>query len=114
MTESAITLVHPNTDMVHIAVVRRALNDSAAIGLVAEVTQAADAQPDVPVVLDLKKVEFVPSAVLGALVRLSQSLKLAGRKLILVHVDRRVRGTLSVTRLEKVLDLRETIDDVLG
>ena len=114
MTESAITTVQATPNVVHIAVTRRALSDSAASGLLAEVTSAADAQPKFPVILDLKKVEFIPSAVLGALVRLSQRLKLEGRRLILVHVDRRVRGTLSVTRLEKVLEVRETLDDALA
>src|SRR5262245_44080638 len=109
MTESAITAVQATPNVVHIAVTRRA-----ASGLLEEVSAAADAQPKFPVILDLKKVEFIPSAVLGALVRLSQRLKIEGRRLVLVHVDRRVRGTLSVTRLEKVLEVRETLDDALA
>lgn len=114
MSESAITAVQATPNVVHISVTRRALSDSAASSLLAEVTAAADAQPKCPVILDLKKVEFIPSAVLGALVRLSQTLRLDGRKLILVHVDRRVRGTLSVTRLEKVLEVRETLEDAIA
>lgn len=113
MPESAITIVQPTPNVVHIAVARRALSDSAASALVTEVTAAGDAQPGLPIILDLKKVEFVPSAVLGALVRLSQTMRLDGRRLILVHVDRRVRGTLSVTRLEKILELRETLEDAV-
>lgn len=114
MSESSITAVQPTPDVVHISVTRRALSDAAATSLVTEVTAAMDNSPRLPVILDLKKVEFVPSAVLGALVRLSQTMKLDGRRLVLVHVDRRVRGTLSVTRLDKILELKETLADAIA
>lgn len=114
MSDTSITAVQTTAEIIHISVTRRALSDSAATSLVADVTAAMDANPKLPVILDLKKVEFVPSAVLGALVRLSQAMKLDGRRLYLVHVDRRVRGTLSVTRLDKILELKETLADAIA
>lgn len=114
MSAVELTTVNPHDKVVWIQINRRALNDGASTQLVDDVTTASDADPKKPVVLDFKKVEFTPSSVLGALVRISQTFRLDGRRLVLVHVDRRVRGTLSVTRLDKVLEVRETIEDAIA
>lgn len=114
MSAAELTTVNPHDKVVWVQINRRALNDGASAQLVEDVTSASDADPKKPVILDFKRVEFTPSSVLGALVRISQTFKLDGRRLVLVHVDRRVRGTLSVTRLDKVLEVRETIDDAIA
>lgn len=114
MSGAELTTVNPHDKVVWVQINRRALNDGASAQLVDDVTAASDADPKKPVVLDFKKVEFTPSSVLGALVRISQTFKLDGRRLVLVHVDRRVRGTLSVTRLDKILEVRETIEDAIS
>lgn len=110
----SLTKVEPHDQVVLVALIRRALSDSSANQLVDEVNSAAADAPGKPLVLDMLKVEFIPSSVLGALVRIAQSMKLDGRRFVLVRVDRRVRGTLSVTRLDKVLAMHETLDDFLA
>lgn len=114
MSNQELTAVQPNDKIVHVLITRRALNDASSHQLIDEVNAAAAAMPRLPLVLDMLKVEFTPSSVLGALVSLSHSMKLDGRRFVLVHVDRRVRGTLSVTRLDKKLEMFETLNDALA
>jgi anti-anti-sigma regulatory factor len=45
---------------------------------------------------------------------MSKSFKLDGRRLALIGVDRRVRETIGVTRLDRILEIHRTLDDVLG
>ena len=110
----SLTSHQPHDQVVLVAITRRALSDSSANQLVDEVNTAAASEPGKPLVLDMLKVEFIPSSVLGALIRIAQSMKLDGRRFLLIRVDRRVRGTLSVTRLDKVLEMHETLDDFLA
>ena len=114
MSGQELTSIEPHQQVVHVLVMRRALSDGSSHQLLDEVNSAAAANPRLPVVLDMLKVEFTPSSVLGALVSLSSGMKLDGRRFILVHVDRRVRGTLSVTRLDKKLEMFETLDDAVA
>lgn len=114
MSNPELTRVQPHDQVVHVLINRRALNDVSSHQLIDEVNSAAAAAPKLPLVLDMLKVEFTPSSVLGALVSLSNSMKLDGRRFILVHVDRRVRGTLAVTRLDKKLEMFETLDDAVA
>jgi anti-anti-sigma factor len=113
MSEARITRIDPHEKVVLVAITRRALSDALAPALIDEVNTAAAENPGKPLVLDFLKVEFIPSSVLGALVRIAQSTRLDGRRFYLIRVDRRVRGTLSVTRLDKVLEVRETVEDVV-
>ena len=56
-------------------------------------------------VLDLSRVEFVPSLALGLLVKIHKSLVQAGKKCVLVGVRPQVQESMSVTGLTKLLVL---------
>jgi anti-sigma B factor antagonist len=73
---------------------------------------AAEAR-HLPVVLDLSEVEFLPSLSIGALVGLLTELKKAGQRFILVGIQPLVRETLAVTRLDRVFDIHDTVDEAL-
>ena len=108
-----VTRVEPHEQVVLVHVERRTLNEEATSALEWEVSAAAAAKPGLPVVLSLKKVTFVPSNALGALVNLRNGLNLEGRPLILIELSRQVRGTIRVTRLDQVLKVYLTLDDAL-
>ena len=94
-----------------IVIQRRTLDEAATNELVDDVLGAAASHPGPPIVLDMSQVKFAPSVALGSLVRLSKSFTLDNRRLILVGVDRRTRGAISVTRLDKVLEIFNTLED---
>ncbi len=89
------------------------LTDAATDQLDTEVTAASNDRLNVPVVLDMGNVKFVPSVALGALANLRKGLKLQGRDLILVGVNRQVRGVLRTTRLDSLIRIYPTLDDAL-
>lgn len=113
MSESAVTQVEPHDQVLLIAVMRRSLDEASTEELVDQVGTLAAERPRVPIVLDLSRVKFAPSVALGTLVHLSKSFSLEGRRVALVRVDQRVRGTIQVTQLNKVLDIYETVEDML-
>ncbi|MFN0137870.1 MAG: STAS domain-containing protein [Phycisphaerae bacterium] len=113
MSDPTIIELVPHEVVTLLQIKKRTLDEPSANRIVDEVQNCASAEPDKPVVLDFAKVEFVPSAALGGLVRLAQGMRLGGTKLILVNVDRRVRGSFTVTRLDKVLDIRQTLEDAI-
>lgn len=113
MAKGPVTNVQASEDAVLIVIQRRTLDESATNELVDDVLMAAAAHPGPPIVLDMEQVKFAPSVALGSLVRLSKSFKLDNRRLILINVDRRTRGAIAVTRLDKVLEIFNTLDDAL-
>ena len=93
---NSVTTIAPHEQVLLVQIERPMLNDNATEQLDSEVSAAAAERAEVPVVLDLAKVRFVPSVALGALVNLNNGLNMAGRRLILINVIRQVRGTAPV------------------
>jgi anti-anti-sigma factor len=79
-----------------------------------QASRAATARPSLPFVLDLSNVTFAPSVALGALAVLFKGMKLSNRRAFLIGVTPQVRRALSVTRLDDVIPIRNTLDDVLA
>ena len=80
----------------------------------AEVLAGAEQARDLPVVLDLSNVGFFPSVSLGAVVVLLNTLKKAGQKLILVGLQPPVREALAITRLDKLFEIRDDVEEVVA
>jgi anti-sigma B factor antagonist len=75
--------------------------------------KAAEAKPKLPVVLDLTKVEFLPSLSIGALVSFMTYFKQLGRRFILVGIQPPIRDMLAITRLDKIFEMFDNVDDAL-
>src|SRR5687767_9938933 len=71
-----------------------------------EIPAAAARNPGVAVVLDLSGVDYMPSLGLGALVGLMRSLRQAGHRFILAGVTPEAREVLTITRLDKLFEMR--------
>jgi anti-anti-sigma factor len=78
-----------------------------------QATEAAAAAPDRPVVLDLSRVEFVPSLSLAALVTLQRTCKTRSQRLVLAGVQENVRGALAVTHLDRLFQIFDTPEEAI-
>jgi anti-sigma B factor antagonist len=62
-----------------------------------------------PVVVDLAGVEFMDSSALGALVVMFKAVRAGGGRLCLARVREPVRTVLSVTSVDRVIDVYDTV-----
>lgn len=109
-----VTQIQPHDEVLLVAVQKRALDDTSTQKLVDDVQTAAAQKPRVPIVLDMSRVKFAPSPALGSLVQLSKSFEFDRRQIALVGVDPRVRDSIAVTRLDKLLSIHRTVEEVLA
>jgi anti-anti-sigma factor len=113
MEESQVIEIVPHDEVLHVRVLPRRLDATKAEELENLVSHAVLARPGVPLVLDLAEVKFAPSVALGAFVNLLRGMDMTGRKTFFIGVNQQLRGTLSVTRLDAMITVREKLEDVL-
>jgi anti-sigma B factor antagonist len=75
-----------------------------------KVQEAAEKASELPVILDLSEVHFLPSLSIGALVSLFQHSKQRQQRFILVGLQTEVRQTLAVCRLDKLFEIYDTVE----
>ena len=109
----SVTEIVTHDRVLLIRVLKRSLNEASSRRLSEEVMEAAAATPKLPVVLDIGAVRFAPSVALGELVQLSKSFKLDGRRLALINVESNVLCAIHVTNLHTVLEIHNTVDQVI-
>ncbi len=63
------------------------------------------------VILDLGEVELIPSMLMSVLVKTLKSLGDQGRKFLLVGMNRHIRASLKLTRIDVLFDLHDSVDD---
>src|SRR5688572_8926445 len=94
-----------------IARVNLKLFDDANLKLMHQLIDAEATKPGVMfVVLDMSRVQIVPSLGLGALVQLSNKCKSRQQRLKLAAVQPQVRQTMSITKLDRILDLVDSVE----
>ena len=113
MSDYEVIEVKPHEQVVLVLVQAARLNSTTAAKLEDEVSHAISEAPGLPLVLDLSNVKFAPSVALGALVNLFKFMKMQNRKAFLVGVNRQIRGTLGVTRLDALIQIRSNVADAL-
>lgn len=79
----------------------------------AEIANAVEQWPDLPFVLDLSKVKFLPSLTLGAMVKLGNEFRARGQRLLLAHPQPTVKQVIALTRLDRVFEVFDTVDGAL-
>jgi anti-anti-sigma factor len=77
------------------------------------IDQAAAKPGVILVVLDMSRVQIVPSLGLGALVQLSNKCKARQQRLKLAAVQPQVRQTMSITKLDRILDIVDSVETAL-
>ena len=113
MPDYEVIKVEPHEQVVLVLVQAVQLNSVTAAQLEDEVSRAINDAPGLPLVLDFSNVKFAPSVALGALVNLFKGMKMQNRKAFLVGVNRQIRGTLGVTRLDALINIRSNLADAL-
>jgi anti-anti-sigma factor len=114
MSDQQVTTIDRRDGLV-VALVEQAEMDAEATNRMrTEVLAAAEESRGSHVVLDLSNVAFFPSMALGAIVVLLNTLKQHGQKFILVGLQPAVRDSLAVTRLDKLFEIRDDVEDVLA
>lgn len=63
------------------------------------------------IVLDLCRVDSIPSVMMGALIDMLNNLHGQGHRLVLAGLSDKVRGSFTVTRLDVLFDICNTVDD---
>jgi anti-anti-sigma factor len=114
MSDEAVFEIKPHDQVVLIVVRKRILDEPSTRKLTDGVLTAAAETPRLPVVLDLGQVKFAPSVALGSLVQLSNSFKFDRRRIVLIGIGPRIYDAMRVTRLDKVLEIHDTLEQVIG
>jgi len=114
MSDQEVVSINRRDDVLVAVVQPKELDEEATGKMQAEVLAGAEQARDLPVVVDLSNVSFFPSVSLGAVVVLLNTLKKAGQKLILVGLQPPVREALAITRLDKLFEIRDDVEDVLA
>lgn len=114
MSDELVTEIQAHDQVLLIAVLKRSLDEASTRQLVDDVLTAAGRRPRVPIVLDLSRVRFAPSVALGSLVQLAKSFELDRRRIALIGVDRRILKTIRVTQLHELLEIRDTLVQVIA
>ena len=87
------------------------LDDEKLKGLSSAIDQGAGSSSAVTlVVIDLSKVQLLPSLALGLLVQISSKCKARQQKLKLAGVQPSVRQVFAITRLDRVFEFAPTVE----
>ena len=113
MSIEQVTVVQPHDEIVWVVVHSAELRDEQTATMQADVLAAAGQRPGLPVALDLSKVVFFPSLSLGAIVTIMRELKKQGRKFVLLNLRPQVRETLTVTRLDRLFEIHDSLEHAL-
>ncbi len=114
MSEQKVISIEPHDEMILVVVQCTQMDEDETCELQAAVSAAAAKARHLPVVLDLSRVEIVPSLSIGALVNLLRELEREGQRFILAHILPGFRVTLAITRLDKVFEVCDNVDDALA
>jgi anti-sigma B factor antagonist len=113
MADSSIISIVPHDEIVLAVVECERMDENSAQVTQTEVSAAAEQAAQLPVVLDLAKVDFMPSLSLGALVNLQRGCKKRNQRFILAGLHGAVRSTFAITRLDKLFDICDSTDAAL-
>ncbi|MBN1343839.1 MAG: STAS domain-containing protein [Phycisphaerae bacterium] len=111
MSEQTIVTVDTHDEFLVMVVHCTAMDEDSTGKVQKHVSAAAGQSRHLPVVLDLSKVELLPSLSLGALVNLMRECKENGQRFVLAGVRPLIRECLAVTRLDKLLEICDDVED---
>jgi len=79
-----------------------------------KVTAAIDESGELPVIIDMSTVDFMPSLSIGALVAMLQQTKKRDQRLMLTGLSETVRQVLAMCRLDKLFEIYDTSETAIG
>lgn len=113
MSEPAIATTEKQSDVMLLHVETDRLDETNTRRLEAAVREAVAGAPGMPFIVDLAKVGFLSSLSLAGLVRAALDFRDRGQRLILVGATPEVRNVFEVTRLGRVMEIRDDVNAAL-
>jgi len=113
MPEASVASVEHLPKAVVIRVLARNFSNNDVNGVCSAVDQARVTAPALPFILDMANVSFVPSMGLGVLVGLNQEFRNRGQRLIFVSLQANVRQAITVTYLNRMLEIMSDVPTAL-
>jgi anti-sigma B factor antagonist len=108
------TSVDRRGDVVIVKVEAKNLDEDNTRRVHADIAAALEQSPRaLPFVLDLSNVKFLPSLTLGAMVRLGNEFRSRNQRLILTALQPTIRQVVIITRLDRVFEIHDSVDDAL-
>ncbi len=93
---------------------RKILEDQDIRSLQDSVMSVVEQADDIQLVLDFGQVEFLSSAVLGLLIRISKRISEKDGKLSLCNISPKIYEVFKITQLTKIFDNQRDVDSALG
>src|SRR5207244_1090159 len=106
--------IEPHPEAVRVTIGQSRLDETIIEAMQERVNAAAAQHPALPVVLDMSQVEYVPSLGLGSLVGLQRRLRQEGHRFVLAGLQHEIRSLLTMTRLDKLFEIRASFDEALN
>jgi anti-anti-sigma factor len=109
ISEPPVTTVEHQSRVVIIRSLVEKFNDDSMRRFHDDVRAAAGAHSQLPFVIDVSKVSFMPSLSLGLLVRLATEFRSRKQRFILTGLQPQVREVFVLTRLDRVFELQDDV-----
>ncbi len=113
VSDPSVALIERRPEAVVLHILADRPNESNLTALRSEVTAAAAESPELPVILDMTKVAFMPSLSLGAMVQLSRQFQVRKQRLMLAGLQQFVRETMTITRLDRLFEIHDDVPAAL-
>lgn len=100
------------SDTTLVEFIDRNILDEALIQLIGEeIAQLIDASPSPRLIISFSGVEHLSSAALGTLITLDKRIQRNKGQLRLAHIDPQIYEVFVITRLNKLFQIHETVDE---
>jgi anti-sigma B factor antagonist len=93
---------------------RKILEDQDIRSLQDAVMSVIEQADDIQLVLDFGQVEFLSSAVLGLLIRISKRISEKNGKLSLCNISPKIYEVFRITQLTKIFDIQKDVDSAIS
>ena len=109
MPEPAVAAIEVKSNIVVIRALVESFDEDNVRRFQSEVRTASSANAGLPVVLDLAKVNFMPSMSLAALIRLTTEFRGSKQRLVLAGLQPQVREVFVLTRLDRLFEIQDDV-----
>lgn len=110
MSNQTSVAIERRDDFILAAVNTSEIDEQSSRALLDTVASSAAESGSLPMVLDLSKVDFLPSASLGVLVKLQNESRQGGLRFMIVGLQPQVREVMTLTQLDKLFDIHASVD----
>lgn len=109
-----ILKVEPRDKAVVARVCMSELDHDSTLLFKSELKTVIAAHPELPIIVDMQQVEFVPSLALGALVEIHLNLKKNGRRLAITSLRPAIEDIMKLSGLNNLLQIYQQTDAAIA